>query len=233
MLCPPLRFRLNDMAELPGAAGVLCGDGDFYVIPDLAPVVEGHLLLVSSAHWICSGAFPKRLWASAVRWRDRVARLYRAAYGAGEIVVLEHGPARPQGAGSCIDHAHWHLLPGAPGVRAAVEGHGLTGVPAGHDAARELLAAGRSYLLVEEGGAGRLYTPEAVPGQFLRWAAVTALGAHRGAGDGAGTEVVWRWQETFAEPASRGRFLATLEALLPVAEHLQDTLPHRVRDNHQ
>ncbi|MGH3391609.1 MAG: HIT family protein [Actinomadura sp.] len=223
VLCPPLRFRFNDIAELPGAAGVLCGDGDFYVAPDLAPVVEGHLLLVSSAHWTCSAAFPERLWASAVRWRDRVARIYLEAYGTGEVVVLEHGPARPQGAGSCIDHAHWHLLPGAPGVRAAVEGHGLTGVPASHEAARALLAAGRSYLLVEEGGTGLLYTPREVPGQFLRLAAVTAFGTRRGAGLRVGTEVAWRWQETFGESASRRRFLATLDALLPAAERLQDT----------
>jgi diadenosine tetraphosphate (Ap4A) HIT family hydrolase len=212
VLCPPLRFRFNDMAELPGAGGILCGDRDFYVVPDLAPVVEGHLLLVTTAHWTCAGAFPERLWRAAVRWRDHIAAVYRSAYGTGDIVVLEHGPARPQGGGSCIDHAHWHLLPGAPGVREVVESRGLTGAPASHGALRDLIASGRSYLLVEEGGDGRVYAAEEMPGQFLRWAAVTATAP----GDESG--LVWRWQEMFGLPDSRRRFLTTLHALLPVAE---------------
>jgi diadenosine tetraphosphate (Ap4A) HIT family hydrolase len=214
VLCPPLRFRFNHMAALPGADGILCGDRDFYVVPDLAPVAEGHLLLVTTAHWTCSGAFPAWLWRAAVRWRDHVAAIYRAAYGTEEIAVLEHGPARPQGGGSCIDHAHWHLLPGVPGVRAVVEGQGLAGIPATHEAARALLAAGRSYLLIEEAGDGRLYAAEDLPGQFLRRAAVTAL-------DGwpePPPSTAWRWQEMFGLPGNRRRFLATLETLLPLAD---------------
>ena len=213
VLCPPLRFRFNEMADLPGADGVLCGDRDFFVIPDLAPVAEGHLLLVTVAHWTCAGAFPEPLWRAAVRWRDHVARLYRAAYGSSELVVLEHGPAEPQGGGSCIDHAHWHLIPGRPGVRAVVEGHGLTGVPATRAVLEGLLAAGRSYLLVAEGGEALAYPAGDVPGQFLRRAAATAF---------AGTDVTasreWRWQEMFGLPGSRDRFIGTLHTLLPLAE---------------
>ncbi|GAA2090557.1 hypothetical protein [Actinomadura alba] len=212
VLCPPLRFRFNHMAELPGAGGILCGDRDFFVVPDLAPVVDGHLLLVTTEHWTCSGAFPERLWRAAVRWRDHVAGVYRSAYGTEDIVVLEHGPARPQSAGSCIDHAHWHLLPGAPGVRPVVEGSGLTGTRASHEALRELIASGRSYLLVEERGEGWVYPAEELPGQFLRWAAVTATAP------GGPGPLVWRWQEMFGLPDSRRRFLATLRTLLPVAE---------------
>jgi diadenosine tetraphosphate (Ap4A) HIT family hydrolase len=214
VLCPPLRFRFNHMVELPGAGGILCGDRDFFVVPDLAPVAEGHLLLVTTAHWTCAGGYPERLWSAALRWRDHIAAVYRSAYGVGDVVVLEHGPARPQGAGSCIDHAHWHLLPGAPGVREVVEGHGLTGAPASHGALRELIASGRSYLLVEENGDGRVYAvTRDLPGQFLRRAAVTAIaGADPAEGGG------WRWQEMFGLPDSRRRFLTTLDALLPLAE---------------
>jgi diadenosine tetraphosphate (Ap4A) HIT family hydrolase len=225
VLCPPLRFRFNHMAELPGAGGILCGDRDFLVIPDLAPVAEGHLLLVTTAHWTCAGAFPEELWRAAERWRDQVATLYGQAYGTEDIVVLEHGPARPQGAGSCIDHAHWHLLPGVRGVRAVVEDHGLTGMRSSHRVARALHAAGRSYLLVEEGGQGRIYAAEDVPGQFLRWAAATAA---LGGGPGRRAQV-WRWQETFGTPGNRRRFLATLETMLSVAE----PAAQRPRDNHQ
>lgn len=201
VLCPPLRFRFNQMAGLPGAGAVLDRDADFFLIPDLAPLVTGHVLLVTEAHHVCAGAFPPRLWTAARAWRDVLVPVLHATYGGSGATLLEHGPATSQGGGACIDHAHWHLLPGG-GVRAVVEGEGLRGVPAVEEEAMARYAEGRSYLLVEEDGVGRIYPGERAPGQFLRWAAATAL-------DGRPARV-WRWQELFGLPGSRARFLRTL-----------------------
>ncbi|MCP9972688.1 HIT family protein [Actinomadura madurae] len=125
VLCPPLRFRFNAMAGLPGEAGVIAADRDFLLIPDVAPLADGHVLLVTRDHHQCAGGFGPEMWGGALRWRDRVARLYREAYGSGELLLFEHGPATSQGGGACIDHAHWHLMPGTPGVRAVVERRGV------------------------------------------------------------------------------------------------------------
>ena len=202
VLCPPLRFRFNGMAGLPGETGVIARDAAFLLMPDVAPLAEGHVLLVTREHHQCAGAFGRAMWERALSWRDRVAGLYREAYGDGELLLFEHGPASAQGGGACIDHAHWHLLPGTHGVRAVVERQGLPGSPAGHAALRAHFRTGRSYLLVEEDGVATVHPGDGVRSQFLRWA-VTA----------GECDETWRWQEAFGLPGSRRRFLSTLRAL--------------------
>lgn len=208
VLCPPLRFRLNTIAGLPGPDAVLAADDAFFLMPDLAPLASGHLLLVSAAHLPCAGAFSPDLWERALAWRGAVADLYRRAFGDPGLLVLEHGPATPQGGGACVDHFHWHLLPGVTGVRAVLDRDGLDGVPANHAALRGRHRAGRSYLLVEESGTATVHPGDGVPGQYLRRAAATALGQPG----------PWRWQEVFALPESKARFHATLDALRAAAE---------------
>lgn len=205
VFCPELRFRLNRIAGLPGAAAILAGDDAFFLIPDLAPIADGHLLLVSAEHHLCAGALPEPAWAQLRRRLGWAARLYQAAYGTAEVFAFEHGPARPQGAGACVDHLHLHLLPGTPALTTAIEATGLTGTAATAESVRGLHAAGRSYLL-----AGRtVYPVEVAMPQVLRWAALAAAGP--------GEPAVWRWQELFGLPDSRNRFLSTLDALLPAA----------------
>jgi diadenosine tetraphosphate (Ap4A) HIT family hydrolase len=196
-------------------------------MPDVAPLADGHLLLVTREHRQCAGDFDERLWAGALHWRDRVARLYRHAYGTGELLLFEHGPALPQGGGACIDHAHWHLLPGTPGVRDVVERRGLPGAPAGHAAVRARFRTGRSYLLIEERGTATVHPGDGVRGQFLRWAVAVALNSrsgHRTAG-------TWRWQETFGLPESRRRFLRTLRTLRRATAALDGPPLHDHRDD--
>ncbi|XVQ07956.1 HIT family protein [Spirillospora sp. CA-255316] len=212
VLCPPLRFRLNAMADLPGEAAVLAADGDFFLMPDLAPLVEGHVLLVTSGHLQCAGAFGRGLWARAWQWRHRVARLYRAAYGDDDLVMFEHGPGTSQGGGACVDHAHWHLMPhGAgtgSGMREALEANGLPGARAKRDSVHRYFLAGRSYLLLDEQGKATVHPGEGVPSQYLRGVALHALD-----GDAEEEDRSWRWQESFCLPGSRARFLRTLEDL--------------------
>jgi diadenosine tetraphosphate (Ap4A) HIT family hydrolase len=217
VLCPPLRYRINAMADLPGEESVIARDRDFLLIPDVAPLTEGHLLLVTSEHHQCAGDFPRPLWHAALRWRDHVSRLYDQAYGGGALLLLEHGPAVAQGGGACIDHAHWHFLPGTTGVRAIVEQQGLPGAPAAYTALRARFRTGRSYLLIEEQGTATVHPGDGVPGQFLRQAAALAL--HPGNGP---PREAWRWQETFGLPESRRRFLRTLDALRRAAAALGD-----------
>jgi diadenosine tetraphosphate (Ap4A) HIT family hydrolase len=212
VLCPPLRFRLNAMADLPGEPSVLAADDDFFLMPDLAPLIEGHVLLVTSRHIQCAGAFGRRQWAVAWQWRHRVGRVYRSAYGSSELLLLEHGPATPQGGGACVDHAHWHLIPVGPeppsgrGVRALLEERGHPGMPATRDTVHRHFLTGRSYLLVEEQGRATVHPGEGVPSQYLRKAASQIL-----VDEVSGRP--WRWQELFMLPDSRTRFLRTLNDL--------------------
>ncbi|GAA2163245.1 HIT family protein [Actinomadura napierensis] len=232
VLCPPLRYRINAMADLPGEASVIARDRDFLLMPDVAPLADGHLLLVTRRHRQCAGDFGEPLWDLALWWRDHVARLYRQAYGTGELLLFEHGPALSQGGGACIDHAHWHFLPGVHGIRAVVEGRGLPGTPAGYAALRARFRTGHSYLLIEEQGTATVHPGDGVRGQFLRWAVTVAL--HGETAGNAVPAMAWRWQETFGLPDSRRRFLRTVRAMRRAAAAL-DRPPdddHR-DDSHQ
>ncbi|GAA2445145.1 hypothetical protein GCM10010191_72400 [Actinomadura vinacea] len=206
--CPPWRFRFNAMADLPGEPAVLAADEDFFLMPDLAPLVEGHVLLVTSRHVQCAGAFGKGMWARAWQWRHRVARLHRLAYGSDDVLMFEHGPGSPQGGGACIDHAHWHLMPrgDGQGVRGVLEEDGRAGEAATRDAVHRHFLAGRSYLLVDELGKATVHPGEGVQSQYMRWAAKLTLEPEA---DG----LPWRWQESFGLPDSRTRFLRTLGGL--------------------
>src|SRR6185369_17054146 len=150
---------------------------------------EGHLLIVTTGHAMCMGATRRELWPVLLRARARVARLFRRAYGSG-LLIFEHGPAAPQAAGSCIDHAHWHCLPSTVDIRPVVERHGLEGGPATLADLHALHRDGRSYLYVEDDGIGWAYLADELPGQFLREAATTAI-----AGAELPTEA-WRWQQS-------------------------------------
>lgn len=201
VFCARFRFRMNQDAGVPGAAALLWGDDLLWCAPDLAPVVEGHLLLVSTNHFPCFGACPPDMTREVAKRKKRLARWLSAAYGR-PVTVFEHGPAAPQGAGSCIDHAHLHFVPGAGPVRAGIERAGLSSVSFDPS---ELYRKGVSYLYVEDAQGTATYPcPGPLPTQFLRMCA-TPPGRQ------------WRWQDIYCLPATRDRFMATLRKLLPSA----------------
>ncbi len=203
VFCARYRFRMNADAGVPGAAGVLWGDDDLWCVPDLAPLRQGHLLLVSTAHHPCFGACPPELLGKLAACRALVTGVLTSVYGV-PVTFFEHGPATSQGAGACIDHAHLHCVPGLPSLRGRVEAEGLR---AGPYEVTGLYRRRTSYLYVEDEAGPAVYpcrTP--LPSQFLRKAAAGGR--------------PWRWQETYGTPATRELFLATLRALLPWADRL-------------
>jgi len=224
LLCPTLRFWFNQMAGLPGLDSLLWADEDVYVAPDLAPVAEGHLLVVTNRHYQCAGACPRRIWPAIALARRRVKALYQEAYGA-EALIFEHGPARSQAAGSCIDHAHLHCIPATIELGPVVESHGLRGFTATYETLESLWNAGLSYLYLEEGSSGRAFLAEELPTQFLRNAAVVAVAGE----DARRQPTQWRWQETCGLPVSKRRFVRTLERLRPLSDMAQ---PHAT-ESHQ
>ena len=113
VFCRPLRFRMNSVADLPGAAGVLWGDDNVFVMPDLAPVAPGHLLIVTTEHLTALASADPGLIDVVESAKNRVRELFRAAYDGSDTVFVEHGPAQPSGGGNCVDHAHLHCLPAA------------------------------------------------------------------------------------------------------------------------
>jgi diadenosine tetraphosphate (Ap4A) HIT family hydrolase len=207
VFCTRYRFRMNTDAGVPGAAGVLWGDDDLWCVPDLAPLRQGHLLLVSTAHYPCYGACPPGLLLKLGTYKTLVARMLTDVYDL-PVTFFEHGPATSQGGGSCIDHAHLHCVPGVPSLRGEIEAQGLDGRPVEPAQLVDLYGSRTSYLYVED-DAGPVAYPcgKPLPPQFLRKAAVAGSGP-------------WRWQESYGTLATRELFLETLRRLLPCADRL-------------
>lgn len=89
---------------------MICQTPHFLVIPDIGPLVEGHLLIVPRQHDTCFGSLVRERWLEIQQLKDHVTRLLTESYS--PPLFFEHGAARTRRAGNSIDHAHLHCLPG-------------------------------------------------------------------------------------------------------------------------
>lgn len=210
VFCPGSRFEL--VRELPrtGVESILWGDQNFWVVPDIAPLVEGHLLMISTPHYPCFGDWPADLESELYSARDRIRDLLAEAYGE-PVLFLEHGAVRPKSAGVCIDHSHWHCLPTRLPVRREVELKLGAGQPASLAELRRLSHARQPYIYLEEGpDRSWVYPVGDLLSQFLRQVVSSLQG-----------QTVWRWQAASDLDAVQLTRRATLDRLLPLTdEHL-------------
>lgn len=205
--CLPGLHTLNGDVGLPGAASVLWGDNDFIVMPDIAPIVSGHLLVVPSGHHLSMANSGAYLLGRLEKQVARVERAIRAAYGC-DAVFLEHGAMFPHDAGSCIDHAHWHCFPLPDAEYSVIDtlragGHGGSSIDLAHLVTAK--AEKKSYLLVRERGENYFFPVDDAQCQFLRFHIAEAT-----------TGGTWLWHHMYTTDQSREFFMDTLDRLLKV-----------------
>lgn len=82
---------------------------NFTLLVDLAPLVEGHLLLVPNDHLLSFGHVPVNQWDELERFRDASVSSVRKEYD--DVVLLEHGSSSDLLYSACVNHAHWHIVP--------------------------------------------------------------------------------------------------------------------------
>lgn len=206
VLCPSARFKFNREVGLLGSSSILWADNDIYVIPDIAPLVEGHLLIATTSHRICFGDCPESLIPKLYSVKSRVRRLFQDAYSQGTL-FFEHGPARCREGGACIEHAHWHCLPVSLPIRQAIANYFGVGYAASLSTLKLLYQKGQSYLYVEDGAEGWVYPVDILTSQFLRQIVALLLGK----GD-------WRWQTSCKTPETQTIYMRTLDRLLPLVD---------------
>jgi diadenosine tetraphosphate (Ap4A) HIT family hydrolase len=85
-------------------APLLQTDG-LLLIPDLYPLVPGHLLVITRGHYLCVGATPAVVRAELPALADEAADFLRQSYGV-EPLLWENGVT-----GQTVFHAHLHLIP--------------------------------------------------------------------------------------------------------------------------
>lgn len=207
VFCPCSRFRFHRELGIPAVGSILWGNDDLYVRPDIAPLMEGHLLVISSKHCTCFGNGCAPILPALSETQDRIRWLFKQAYDSG-VVFLEHGPARCGEAGVCVNHAHLHCLPMSRDLRSDLDRYLGGGQMVTMDDLQCLHTRGQSYLYLEDNsGTGWAYKADLLPSQFFRQLVSSVLGRHH-----------WRWQDACRLALCQSDHHRTLQTLLPLAD---------------
>ncbi|MCE5197371.1 MAG: methyltransferase domain-containing protein [Armatimonadota bacterium] len=202
IFCPDSRFDLNHEMGLAGVGSVLWANENFYLTPDIAPLVEGHLLLTSINHHVCFGDMPVGSVPAINNAKNYVRSLFNKAYNA-TTIFMEHGPAQCGMAGACVDHAHLHCLPCDLQIRKTLEKHLGSGKCCSIGDLAAIHDAGQSYVYIEESdGKEWVYPTDVIPSQFLRQVIAKIL-----------DKPTWRWQDDCRSNNVQRVFNATLRHL--------------------
>jgi diadenosine tetraphosphate (Ap4A) HIT family hydrolase len=89
----------------------LAATSRYAMILDVAPIVEGHSLVIPKRHVTSFAAEPQEAAGELAAFVDRCEDAVRRAYGV-EPLVFEHGSVTDEArSGCCITHAHLHIVP--------------------------------------------------------------------------------------------------------------------------
>lgn len=103
---------------------IILESSNFVVIPTLGMLVPGWLLIVTKSHYLSMGALSSSLLCELRQVANETRRMVAKTFGA--PAFFEHGPAAStKSVGSCIDHAHWHVVPNVDAWIAEDDEHGL------------------------------------------------------------------------------------------------------------
>ena len=118
VFCNENRFCLNKKIGLDSEQAVIYEDEYIYVTPDLAPLSEGHLLIVSQEHYNSFANAPRDVRNSLMKMLEYLSEdIYRDS----DITWFEHGAVFEGTGGASIDHAHLHVIPKSLKLIEAVE----------------------------------------------------------------------------------------------------------------
>jgi len=101
-------FQLNKKVGLDSNEPIIYQDENVFITPDIAPVVEGHFLIITKTHWNSFANVDDDTYASLERAKEY---LRCSVFKDEQILFFEHGAVRKNTAGACIDHAHIHVIP--------------------------------------------------------------------------------------------------------------------------
>jgi len=100
-------FHRNREQGLPEEESVVYEDDYIYVMPDISPLIVGHMLIISKKH--CQGY--ANAGEETIRSVEKFLLYYEKRLGSANYTIFEHGAVVSYGAGSSIDHAHIHIIP--------------------------------------------------------------------------------------------------------------------------
>jgi diadenosine tetraphosphate (Ap4A) HIT family hydrolase len=160
---------------------------NFRVIPDIAPIVEGHVLIVTREHIPSLGAVSPEHMGELLETKIRLGVGLAEAYE--KPMFFEHGASASRKAGSSVDHAHLHCLPVPKGLRLQIGVPAALDAVSGVDGLRKYWLQGLSYIYYEGRDDEAIVLPVGegggdIPSQLMRKKAAEALGVRE-----------WNWRE--------------------------------------
>lgn len=102
-------FYQNIEADLIVPKRIILESDNFVVMPTIGCLVEGYLLVVSKKHYTCMGDLPSLLTNELNSLVEIVTSKINEKYKK-NAVCFEHGGCKGK-SGSCVDHAHLHVVP--------------------------------------------------------------------------------------------------------------------------
>lgn len=92
---------------------VVAESSNFLLIPDIRPIVPGHLLLISRQHHSSVARVQEELRHELKRFKEDVQAFLQSKHE--EFFWFEHGSGTSPGSNSCcVRHAHLHFIPVRP-----------------------------------------------------------------------------------------------------------------------
>ncbi|HET8853948.1 MAG TPA: HIT family protein [Ktedonobacteraceae bacterium] len=133
------------------AAYILKETPAFLIATDHAPLVEGHLLIITKQHYTCYGVVPAELDAELFALKREVQQFLTQYYA--PVVFWEHGIFR-----QTVYHAHLHCFPFGTVEYDISQGLHATVVHAQEDIRRWYASRGQ-YFFMENGQITLLFAP--------------------------------------------------------------------------
>lgn len=110
VFCLNTRFNNNKKVSLPLEESILYENDKLYVIPDIAPLKLGHILIITNEHYTNFFSTSIEIKNDVRKLKDNIKKLYRELYKS-DTLFFEHGSLKAGDAGASIEHAHLHAIP--------------------------------------------------------------------------------------------------------------------------
>lgn len=161
--------QLGKDLETPGRR--LYKTNNFSIMPTLGQIgIEGYLLLCTNEHYDGFGNVPQSLEKEFFEILKKTKDILRREYSK-DIVVFEHGPRKGcTGGGTCIDHAHMHVIPlEIDLIRSLREKHLYPIEVQNLGILREIYSENGSYIFIEQEDKMQVARlNRLIPSQFMR-----------------------------------------------------------------
>lgn len=165
---------------------------NFVVVPDIAPLTEGHMLIIPINHIMCCGDAIQKYPEEFIELKSLITRALKMAYGS--CIFFEHGAVHNLRAGNSIDHAHLHCLPATVDILNNDNNSKKWQKLDSFLDLRTISSQNTAYLFFENASGiqsiHKLESPQPpLPSQYLRKAIAEKLGI-----------VQWNWREMIHSP---------------------------------